>query len=136
MKIFLATPKAMEQDEAQEIRANVEEFVRQVYPDASIVLASDEFKRMSGAFDGWAGWATHVATGVDYTTRKLQYGVVILPGPVMGKATASIVELRLANRHPVVMWDGKGFQRVVAVNTVDPDDYVKGWEALVASQVH
>lgn len=136
MKIFLATPKSMPIEEATQVRERIETFVQEVYPTASVVLASDEFKRMSGAFDGWAGWASHVATGVDYATRKLQYGVVILPGPVMGKATATIVELRLASRHPVVMWDGKGFQKVVAVNTVDPEDYVKGWEALVASQVH
>lgn len=136
MKIFLATPKSMEADDAETLRDEIGAFVNKVYPDAKIVLASEEFKRMAGAFDGWAGWASYVATGVDYSTRKLNYSVVVLPGAQLGKATAAIVELRLATRHPVVLWTGSGFLKVGSVHATDPDNYVNGWEVVAEGQLH
>lgn len=132
---FVAHAKG-EQD-APVTRAAVDAF-RAHYPDLPLAYAGEEWARHGATAGGFIGWPDFVAgLRVDGSPR---YIVLIVPSPVVGKATADLVRRFLDNNRPVLVaqpQDGPALPRLCWALAVEETtgDYRNGWVVVPGEPV-
>ena len=127
MKLFLASPKGMEDGVAQHIADEIKAFL---HNEPTVALASAEFKTHFAAVGGWKGWGEFVATGVNSYTREPIYNAIVCVEPTLGKGTAEIVEKALAYKKKVFYWKGGSLLAVIDLKANDPKDWFGGWSLV------
>lgn len=135
MRIFLAHPKAFDDDKinywTEETR---KQFVSE-YPDVSVVSGRDDYFQNAPTSGTWKAWAQDVVTRIDGTTREPWYDVIVSPARMVGGATRLIAAYALhANRPVLVINENQADQgsrieieRVREVVEIDGKDYTSGW---------
>ena len=99
--------------------------------NVTCILATDERNDSFTDQGSWDAWCTYVATGIHYEQRTPLFNAIAVMSEVMGRATASIMEQALeARRLGVLVREGQ-LKQVVAVETVDSEDWKSGWRATV-----
>lgn len=128
--VFLATPKGMEDAEVDSYYQTV---VQKFTPaldgiELSVVKAEDDYRENFGRCGGWDAWTQDVGRGVDYLARTPRYNCIACVQQAVGKATADIVRHAIeADRMVVLVNPNKTVDRVIAVETIDSNDYRSGW---------
>jgi len=129
-RIFLATPKDCDPEVVDRLYAlTAEKFKTALqHDDVEVVKAEDDFKENFARCGGWDSWCNDVGRGVDYLFRTPRYNAIVCSSQQVGKATASIVKAGLdAGRMIAVVLPDMSYQRAVAIDTLDPNDYKAGW---------
>ena len=127
MKLFLASPKGMEEGVAQHIADEIKSFLQD---KPTIALAAGEFKTHFAAVGGWQGWGEFVATGINSYTREPIYDAIICVEPTLGKGTAEIVEKALAYKKKVFYWKGGSLLTVIDLEVLDSENWCGGWSLV------
>lgn len=101
---------------------------------ATVVAGRDDFSENFARCGGWDAWCRDVAAGIRYHDRKPRYDAIICPDRIIGKATATIVEVALERGKPVLYWQPGEEARVVwDVETSENEDSWKaGWYLVFA----
>ena len=95
------------------------------------ILATDERNDSFADQGSWNAWCTHVATGVHYEQRTPLFNAIAVMSDVMGRATASIMQQALEARRLGLLVQGGQLNQVLAVETVDSEDWKAGWRATI-----
>lgn len=105
----------------------------------SVIPGRDDF-RINCRGD-WNAWGKSIVARRDAMTQQPYYDFIIIPGSVVGRATAQIVEWAVQVGRPVFMMvDTKGvcgptyLVRVTQVYPYDPDDWQQGFRCETAEQ--
>jgi hypothetical protein len=101
----------------------------------TVICAHEEWAHSFATIGSWDGWARDVATGRRYPDYEPKYHVFVCPDLQIGKATAQILELALAERKPVLYWPSNSMTpvKVIGVNEDDPQNYKGGWSLSLES---
>jgi hypothetical protein len=96
----------------------------------SVVPGRDDF-RINCRGD-WEAWGKSIITRRDAMTQAVFYDFIVLPGLVVGRATAQIVDYAVRAGRPVFMLVGMAANpdcllRVTQVYPYDPDDWQGGF---------
>lgn len=131
-RLFLAHPKAMEEDDLNEWVRFIGEYFRESYPDLKVVLGRDDYNLYALGAGSFSAWARDVPTRKDTMTGKTHYAGLFVPDRYVGKATAEMVAVALATKLPVIVArtldDGQiTVQQATRLEVVDAQDYLKGW---------
>jgi len=130
MKVFLACAKGMPENEVEVKRKDVQRYLSMKNKKTvQVVPSKQDFETYFAQCGGWNEWITHVASGVDYTTRRHIYDAVVCVDARLGRATASIIEKTMEAGKPALLWDTQKneMKRVTSVKTVDDTDWTGGW---------
>lgn len=134
MRLFLAHPKRMSDEEIEWwVKAVMAQFHGE-YPDAQVVPGRDDYAMFgpsAGTFQTWA---------VDVVTRSngaggLFYDAIVVTGRTIGAATRIIVNGAMASNIPVLVAEKNDadtgapveFAPAREVITENDQDYVNGW---------
>lgn len=75
---------------------------------------------------GWAVWVRDVASGEDWEGAPIFHGVIVPSGfdaPLVGRATAQIIEnFKHIGKHAFA-WDGKEFSQIMSVDHLPVDSW-------------
>jgi len=95
----------------------------------TVICAHEEWAHSFATVGSWDGWTRDVATGRRYPDYEPKYHIFVCPDAQIGKATAQILELAIAERKPVLYWPPSSMDpvKVVAVSEDDPQNYTGGW---------
>ena len=129
-RVFLATPKDCGSEVVEKYHAlTLAKFKGALkHDDVLVVNAEDDFHANFSRCGGWDSWCNDVGRGVDYLYRTPRYNAIVCITQQVGKATASIVRAALeANRMVVSVCADDTYQRVVAIDELDKNDYRGGW---------
>jgi hypothetical protein len=131
-RLFLAHPKAMEEDALTEWTQVLREHFREEYPGLEITLGRDDYNRYALGAGSFSAWARDVPTRKDVMSGKTHYDGLFVPDRYVGKATAEMVGTALNTKLPVLVGrrldDGQvNIQRATRLEVVDAQDYLKGW---------
>jgi len=129
-RIFLATPKDCGEEVVAKYHAlTLDKFKAALkHDDVEVVKAEDDFHANFSRCGGWDSWCSDVGRGVDYLYRTPRYNAIVCIHQQVGKATASIVRSALeVNRMVVCVLPDDSYQRVMAVDELDKQDYKGGW---------
>jgi hypothetical protein len=131
-RVFLANPIHYTEEQLQAFKAAV----ALAAPDAfdhpvELVLGRDDFQQNFAAVGGWRGWPVDVAEGkrMGFDGLQPRFHAYVVPGAMVGKATAQILTRALAVGKLVASLDletGK-LARVTAIIMMDPNDNANGW---------
>jgi hypothetical protein len=93
----------------------------------SVVAGRDDYLTRARAMGGWTVWVRDVAVGEDWEGAPLFHGVVVpvpdLTRPLVGRATAQIVEnFKHVGKHAFA-WDGEKFASIQAIDYLPVDSW-------------
>ena len=127
MNVFLAMPHSTPSDKAELWQAQLSAMVAD---SVNIVLSNQDFEQNFARLGGWDAWISHVATGINFSSRKPVFDMIICVHRFIGKATAQIVS-QAKGMHKVVglLEDGK-ISKVKGVRQVEDDNWQDGWELI------
>jgi len=97
--------------------------------NVTCVLATEEKGRSFAQQGSWGAWCTWLATGVDYEQRTPLFNGVAIMDPIMGRATASIMEQALDAGRMGIYAHGGQIKQVIGVEIIDSEDWKGGWRA-------
>ncbi len=110
-----------------------------------IITGREDFNAHVMQTGGWDGWAHSVAVGTEFRDGEIRprYDLIILtPGPLFGKATASIIDTALTGQKPVFFMPGDDddadcglLYPVTQVIQKDARDFKKGWTVRYGASV-
>ena len=145
--IFMAHDKAMEDLDIDDARAALEDALTAVArardqagvptgPFPFVISGRDDYNARSGGCGGWGPWAQSVAQGTTADGDPLFSGAARVGSLVLGRATADILAGFLRAGKPVVWFDPATRQavEVVAVETVNPEEWKTGWRLRLATE--
>lgn len=125
MNVFYAHAR---QDDADDLEREAMQLGR-IFPGCDVVLARDDYKARARQEGSWLSWADSV-TAPQGWNRTVRFPVIVVPSLVIGRATAQVISPALPRSIDVLFWvpGGRVLRRVVALQTVDSDDWKDGWE--------
>jgi len=130
MKVFLACPRAMDEDMVERLKVELTD----MFTDVVFLPSHAEFQKHFAAIGSWDGWAAHVSGGQDYLTRQDYYQSIMCVSETVGKSTAQIVERSLTRGKSVFLYDeNKSIKLVAAIEEVDSENWANGWKIIPAS---
>ena len=97
----------------------------------TLTTGRDFFEQHFKRLGSWAAWATEVATGFEYLTRRPHFDAILVPAGRVGAGTAAIVEKALAISKPVYAYQGEKSARVVGVSCESKKDWQTGYKLTV-----
>lgn len=133
LRVFLAHPKAWSDMTIDEACEQVQEdLAHATWLQFEVTAGRDCFRDNFRSWGGWNGWAREVAIGRDMN-EQYNFDVLVVPSsPLVGKATAGMVEMALAERKPVVFWHATfGVARVDRLSVNDNKNWQSGWELIL-----
>jgi hypothetical protein len=130
--LFLAHPKAMEEDQLESWKADILEYFREEYADIEVVYGRDDYSKHALGAGSFGAWARDVPTRKSLATGKTVYAGLFVPDRYVGKATAEMVSVALNTRMPVLVGTrlddgGITVQQATRLEVLDAQDYLKGW---------
>jgi len=97
------------------------------------VLGRDDFADNFKRAGSWEAWAQDIIDRIDYVTRELVYGAIIVTNRFIGKATAGIADRALAAHRPILLFDDDGLLRPIReIRQVSASDPRTGWEVIAS----
>lgn len=133
--VFLAHPKDAPDDKLAEWSVLIKWWLRDADYDATVVLGREDYARHAASEGNFDGWARSVPTRRDTFTGEKVYDSIFVPGYVVGKATAVILETAFAVKLPVFVIDDRQgdvvFHHATAIETMDDQDYKTGWRVVL-----
>lgn len=133
MRIFLAHPKNMPDEQIDELKAQASAALSsEVDEELVFVLGREDFAENFATAGGWRGWPRDVIDRIDFNTRRPWYtALLVVPHDTVGKATAEMVEYALEKRKPVLtLIDGVAVQ-ATGIQQID-FSFPGGWALVVA----
>ena len=135
-KWFLAHSKQDDPGEIEQWCAKLGRSLVQDGWETKVISGRDDYQTRSAALGGWKAWCRDVPMGKDYRGNPMFHGVIIPvyeddPAPVVGKATAQIVDGFLCEGKHVYAWcpASETFRQISSVEVLPEDDYVS-WARL------
>jgi hypothetical protein len=98
----------------------------------SVFWYKEQFSRCGD----WSSWIWETVSGKNYDTRETHFSGFILCEEELGKANAQIVDLALRNGK-TVLFARKNcpLSSISEVQTVDEDDWQRGWRVKVEGNI-
>jgi len=133
MRVFLAHPKSMPDDEIDWWSREVGRLLSDGSDIVSVTPGRDDFQRYAMGAGSFSAWAVEVPLRKDMATGKRYYEAFVSPTAYVGRATADILRGALNVGTPVIYLeqdeDKQSIEphRVNQVVVVDAEDYLKGW---------
>ena len=129
IRVFLAHAKSTTEAEIERLAGHLHRALA-AYAQGrpfEIVTGRDYFEERFKECGSWDAWATEVATGVDYVTRRPLFDAIAVPSLRVGAGTARIVRAALDVDRLVLHFDEGSIQRIRRVSTVDSQDWKSGF---------
>lgn len=129
-RFFLAHPK--DEPKADRLAEDLADLLRVEHKlVVEVITGAKDYEQNFHRYGGWDGWTASVATGNEYRGTSLGPrfdAIVVSPDVLIGKATASIVNMALKMRKPVYFYDGGKKLSAVAGATRISGNFSKGWQ--------
>lgn len=121
-------------DEAAEIACSL--IGEELGISAELIDSAFWYKEQFGRCGDWSSWIWETVTGKNYDTRKSHFSGFVLCEEELGKANAQIVDLALRNGK-IVLFARKNrpLSSISEVQTVDKDDWQRGWRVKVEGTI-
>ena len=101
---------------------------------AEIVSGRDDYEIRAKALGGWKRWCDDVPCCTKYDGQPMYHGVIVpidFSAPIVGKATASLVQGFLDHSKHTYSWDGLNeFQRILRLDDIGLDNW-RAWARLI-----
>jgi hypothetical protein len=111
-----------------EVLANLTEAFREIGTEVKLTSSSEWFRQTFASSGDWSSWVYNTVCGRDYMTRKPSFnGFVLYTTNGIGRITADITRLALANNSLVMAFDDRELTKVSAIYCIDENSWTHGW---------
>lgn len=111
----------------------IREFKRWANRSVRVTDSADWYNQTFASCGSWDSWIWETVNGVDFQTRRRNFDGFVVLSDSLGRANAGIVRLALRNNAPVLAWKNDAIRTVTALEEIDVNDWMGGWQVQTAA---